>query len=191
MKIVEEQIPILIREGNDREVLSYLYKKVFPQVKKYIMQHNGNREDAYDVFQDAIIYFYKQVTKNQFDSQYKVLGYLYRLSLNRWFNKLKQEKKYIFSETMQEYDQEYNLPTLELINTSQENLLTTLFSEIGEKCIELLTYTIYYNLLMEDIMLRMGFPTVDAVKMRHKRCKEKLVLEIQKNPSLADRLKSL
>jgi RNA polymerase sigma factor (sigma-70 family) len=191
MKIIEDQIPSLIREGKDREVLSFLYKEVFPQVKKYIVRHNGNREDAYDVFQDAIVYFYKQVMQNELNPNYKVFGYLYRLSLNRWINKLKKDKRYVLSEDMQEFDNEESLPRLELINGPNENLLVSLFSGIGDKCVELLTYTIYYNLLMEDIMLRMGFTSVNAVKMRHMRCKEKLVLELQNNPSLLGKIKGI
>ena len=186
--MVEEEIPLLIRQGKDREVLTFLYKEVFPQVKRYIMRHDGNREDAYDVFQDAILYFYKQVTKNEFNPQYKVFGYLYRLSLNRWLNKLKQEKRFALKEDMEVFDQEEHLPAVELINSPNENLLVSLFSGIGDKCVELLTYTIYYNLMLEDIVIRMGFPSVDAVKMRHKRCKERLVLEIEKNPVLLERL---
>ncbi len=191
MKIQEEHIPSLIKEGKDREVLSLLYKEVFPQVKKYIVRHNGNREDAYDVFQDAIVYFYKQVMKNELNPTYKIFGYLYRLSLNRWINKLKKDKRFTLSEDMHAFDSQEHLPALELINTPQENLLVTLFSGIGDKCVELLTYTIYYNLLLEDIVLRMGFSSVDAVKMRHMRCKEKLVQEIKNNPSLINRLKGL
>lgn len=191
MKIAEEQIPALIREGKDKEVLSFLYKEVFPQVKKYIVRHQGNREDAYDVFQDAIVYFYKQVIKDEFNPTYKVFGYLYRLSLNRWLNKIKKDKRFRLTEDMQKYDTYEHLPRLELINSKEENLLVTLFSGIGDKCVELLTYTIYYNLLLEDVMARMGFPSVDAVKMRHMRCKERLVQEIKNNPHLADRLRGL
>lgn len=78
-----------------------------------------------------------------------------------------------------------------LIPPEEENLLRSLFAGIGEKCIELLSYTIFYNMLLEDVMHRMGFSSLSAVKMQQMRCKQKLMEEIEKRPSLVDRIKGL
>lgn len=192
MKISEEQIPDLIRKGKDKEVVPHLYKKVFPLVENYVRKNSGRKEDASDVFQDSLLLFYKQVIKNTFDPKYKVYGYLYRISINLWINKIKKEQKIQYLETvgeeaLEEEPSHWDRPS----ERTDENVLRTLFSGIGEKCIELLTYTVYYNLLMEDIMLRMGFTSVDAVKMQQHRCKQKLIKEIENNPALADRLKGI
>ncbi len=93
MKISEDQIPELIRNGKDKEVIPHLYKKVFPLVENYIRKNSGRKEDASDVFQDCLLLFYKQVIKNTFDPKYKVYGYLYRISINLWINKIKKEQK--------------------------------------------------------------------------------------------------
>jgi hypothetical protein len=76
------------------------------------------------------------------------------------------------------------------ISGNNGNLLKQLFSNIGEKCLELLHYTIYTEILMEDIAIRMGFSSVNAVKMQQVRCKQKLIEEMNKNPQLAGKLRS-
>ncbi|GAL84384.1 DNA-directed RNA polymerase specialized sigma subunit [Sporocytophaga myxococcoides] len=192
MKISEEQIPDLIRNGKDKEVIPHLYKKVFPLVENYIRKNSGRKEDASDVFQDCLLLFYKQVIKNTFDPKYKVYGYLYRISINLWINKIKKEQRIQYLETVgDEAFEEEPSPWDRPQERTDENVIKSLFSGIGEKCVELLTNTVYYNLLMEDIMIRMGFSSIDAVKMQQKRCKQKLIKEIENNPALADKLKGI
>ncbi len=192
MKISEHEIPLLIKQGNDKEVITELYKIVFPKVKKYIVRHNGIKDDAYDVFQDALLYFYKQVVEDRFSDKYTVYGYVYRLSINRWLNKLKKDQRVNFTSELEtssaiEFDEEEN-KYLSILKEG-ENLLEKLFSNIGEKCVELLTYTIYYDLMAEDIALRMGFASEGAVKMQIKRCREKLYAEAEKDPSILEKIR--
>ena len=192
MKISEEQIPELIRNGKDKEVIPHLYKKVFPLVENYIRKNSGRKEDASDVFQDCLLLFYKQVIKNTFDPKYRIYGYLYRISINLWINKIKKEQRIQYLETIgDEAFEEEPSPWDRPPERTDQNVIKSLFSGIGEKCVELLTNTVYYNLLMEDIMIRMGFSSVDAVKMQQQRCKQKLIKEIENNPALADKLKGI
>jgi RNA polymerase sigma factor (sigma-70 family) len=193
MKIEESQIPELIRLGKDKQVIPVLYDKVLPIVQKFIVRNQGSKDDAFDAFQDALLSFYKQVVKGSFDPKYKVYGYLYRLSINFWLNKLKKDKRVVFESEFNEMDlsdDSQNPERMAFIKTSDENVLRTLFSSIGDKCIELLTYTIYQNILMEDIVLRMGMASVDSCKMQVMRCKKKLVQLIEENPALLEKLKS-
>ena len=189
VNINEEQIPDLIRAGKDKEVIPLLYKKVFPVVKKYMVSRGGDKEDAFDIFQDALMDFYSQVMRDDFNTQYKVYGYLFRFCINKWITRLKRNKKIEFKEDLSDYETGVFPESDYLLLGKEENVLKTLFSPIGTKCIELLTYTIYNNMLMEDIALRMNFPSVSAVKMQVMRCKQKLTEEIEKNPRLVDRLK--
>lgn len=189
MNIQEDQIPHLMRQGKDKEVVPLLYKKVFPIVKKYIVSHGGEKEDAFDLFQDALVDFYSQVMRGEYKEQYKVYGFLFRYSINKWINKVKRNKKIVLKEDLSDFEN-IGVPHIEYTFLKKEdNLLRTLFAPIGEKCIELLTYTVFYHMLMEDIVLRMGFPSEAAAKMQHLRCKQKLAEEIEKRPHLLDRLK--
>ncbi|MBC7389617.1 MAG: sigma-70 family RNA polymerase sigma factor [Opitutaceae bacterium] len=188
----ESKILELIRQGKDKEVIPLIYKKVLPQLKNYIVKNNGNREDAYDVFHDSLIIFYEQVIKQEFDTKYNIYGYLYKIAVFRWINKVKKLKSFVFTEEVPDLkSEESNFENRVNVNLTDTNLLDSLFSPIGEKCIELLSYTIYSDMNMEDIMLRMEFSSVEAVRMQHMRCKQKLIKEIQNNPSLMKKLKGI
>lgn len=182
----------LIRQGNEKVAISLLYKKVLPQVKNYISKNRGKKEDASDVFHDALMLLYQQVLNGTFNEKYNIFGYLYRLSIFRWLNALKKDKPVTYVEDLPEVGmEEMNQNWANSDPLKEKNLLEELFSPIGEKCIELLHYSIYSEMHAEDIMLRMGFTSIDATRMQQVRCKQKLIKEIEKNPSLLDKLKGI
>ncbi|MGN6646129.1 MAG: RNA polymerase sigma factor [Cytophaga sp.] len=191
MIVKEENIVSLIKSGKDREVVPVLYKKVYPLVEYYIVRNSGTKDDASDVFQDTLLLFYKQIMQDSFDEKYKVFGYLYKISLYKWMNKAKKNNRIKFVDGIENLDYlMVHETTNETIPNPDENIIRKLFSPIGEKCIELMTYTTYSSLLLEDIMLRMELNSVAAVKMQLKRCKEKLLKQIEENPSLINQLKN-
>lgn len=190
MSIKEDNIVSLMNQGKDREVIPLLYKKVYPLVERYILRNSGNKDDASDIFQDALLLFYKQILHKTYDPKYKVFGYLYKICIYKWVNKAKKNSRVVFVEEIEKFEQPADNYFPEgLITHADENIIRKLFNPIGEKCIELLTYTTYSDLLMEDIMVRMNFNSVSAVKMQLKRCKEKLLKEIDENPSLINQLR--
>lgn len=179
----EKQVPSLIREGRGNEVIAMLYKLIYPKVRNFISKNQGRKEDASDVFQDAILYFYKQVMEDKFNEKYTVYGYIYRLSINRWINKIKKDKKISLpGESLDVPDEEISkeYDSIEDILANRK-LVEKMMEGVGEKCKEILIYSISYNLMMEDIMLRMGFVSEGAVKMQLKRCKEKLYRLVEEN----------
>ena len=187
--IKQEHIVSYIKEGKDNLVIPLLYKKALPELKSYISLNKGNKEDTYDIFHDALMIFYDQVITNKFNEKYSVYGYLYRLCVFRWINKIKRDKLITLKDNMPDFVA-YELKEDDTNNEfKDETLLNSLFSKIGEKCIELLNYTIYSKMLMEDIMLRMNFSSPESVRMQQMRCKQKLMKEIEQNPSLLKRLK--
>lgn len=181
----------MIRQGRDKEAIQSLYKNVLPNVKKYIRNNNGSHEDAFDIFQDALLAFYQSVIENRYDPQYKAYGYVYKLCVFRWINKAKREKLSFKEELPEVYAEEPRSWFSESEQNDEEKLLRTLFSSIGEKCLELLSYTIYKGMLLEDVMLRMNFQSLAAVRMQHMRCKEKLTLEMEKRPEILFKLRGL
>lgn len=191
MEIREDQIPHLIRQGKGKEAIPVLYKKVFPLVKKYIVTHGGIKEDAFDLFQDALIDFYAQVIKGEYKEHYKVFGYLFKYCIHKWINKMKRAKKIEFKEDLSIFENREG-GTVEFgLLGKEDDLLRSLFAPIGDKCIELLTLTVLNNMLLEDVVLRMQFPSVAAAKMQHLRCKQKLAEELEKHPELVNRLKGI
>ena len=192
MRIEEKDIPLLIKNGKENEVIALLYKTIFPKVKNYIVKQNGRREDAYDIFQDAILYFYKQVIDGTFNDKYTVYGYLYKISINRWLNKIKKDHRLqLYAEFPEDFEAQSNPSGFDELILAMNNkvILDKILLMVGEKCKEILNYSICYNFMIEDIMVRMGFVSEAATKMQVKRCKEKLYKVVEENPELIKNLK--
>ncbi|WP_299251881.1 RNA polymerase sigma factor [uncultured Cytophaga sp.] len=188
---IEKEIPDLIKQGKDADVIHLFYKLVYPRVKKAILKRGGKKEDIEDVFQESIMYLYKQIIGDKFSDKYTVYGFLYTHTIHRWMNYLRKNNRYVHVDFQTDISYgNLKVDHDEVYPTAKEgNLITELFSTIGNTCIEILTYTIYQNLMMEDIQIRMGFETEGAVKMKLKRCREKLYKEIEKNPIILQKLK--
>ncbi len=182
-----------INDGKDDEAINLLYKKVFPLVKKYIVGRGGDKEDVFDLFQDALVEFYKMVGAKKYDSRYKVEAFVYNLCIHKWLNKIKRDQRLVFKDDLEMTVNQY--VETERVDYQflgkEEQLIHQLFEKIGDKCKELLTYTIFNDLMMEDIVIRMGFASIAAAKMQHQRCKQKVLDEIHSNPEILNKLKGI
>lgn len=162
-----------------------------PNVKKYIKNNRGSVDDALDIFQDALIAFYESVMSGKYNEQYKAYGYVYRICINRYINKVQRDKLKFVEEIPEKNLESPKAWFSESESKDEAQLLRELFASVGEKCLELLDYMIYKSMLVEDIMIRMNFPSETAVRMQHQRCKEKLVKEMEKKPALLTKLRGL
>lgn len=180
-----------IRNGEDREVLKYLYATILPVVEDYIRLNSGTSEEAFDVFQDAMVIFYKQVILGTFDdTKYKIAGYLYTISKNLWINVSKKKNRAIIYENSQSSLFEMDSTLLDLIiDKEREETLTKLFKKLGQACIELLTLSIYQGLTMREIAEKLG-STENSIKVQCHRCRKKLSDMVMKNSSLINILKN-
>lgn len=190
MKIREDQIVGLIKQGTDQKVIEHLYKTVFPRVKRYIISKKGNQDDAADAFQEAIMSLYKHIIAHTYNEKYTPYGYLYTVSINRWLNAIRKTSKLQFTEEAIEDPEITTQEHTAFLNQKEEkkSLLDQFFVDLGEKCLELLKYSIYQNLLLEDIALRMGIAGTDAAKMQLFRCKQKMMKTLEDNPHLKSQL---
>ncbi len=184
--VSDNEILNAIKHQQDDKVLNNLYELVLPKVKRYICGHNGTEEEAYDIFQDAVLILYKQVVLNKFNTQYKIENFLFSISKNLWINYIKRKNKMVNTDF---YDFDTELPEsfLDDIFTDEKLSLTKkVFKSLEEKCQEILNYSVYQELSMEDIATRMKISSVSAAKMQNYRCKKKLAELIKKNKTLLD-----
>jgi RNA polymerase sigma factor (sigma-70 family) len=189
MTIPDKEILIAIKEGQDSRVLSYLYKKVLPKVKNYIRSNSGSDDDAYDIFQDAIMAFYKYVKTGKYNEKYEIDGFIYSVSRNLWINKAKKDKRKVsLPDNYKEPAYEENIVS-GIVSKEREKMIAGLLSQLGERCQQLLTYSIFYKMSLAEISDKMGFANENAVKTKKYKCKQRLIDLIEKNPSLKDQLK--
>lgn len=183
MQIKDKEIITAIKKGKDDKVLNRLYQEILPKVSSFIRNNSGSDDEAFDVFQDAVMAFYKLVVTGKFNEEYEISGFIYTVSRNLWINRVKKLNKHISVDT----DDSRGLPEASFLdsmyNEEKRSLVKTLFEQLDFKCKEILTYTVYQSLTMEDVCVRMGFASENAAKTSNYRCKKKLA-ELVKNSSL-------
>ncbi|MFN8437656.1 MAG: sigma-70 family RNA polymerase sigma factor [Cytophagales bacterium] len=190
MNISNENIIEHVLQGKDREVIKYLYQKIFPQIKKNLIKKGAQKEDIEDVFQEAVMIFYKMIMDKKIDRSLNITGLLYTITVNRWTNLLRKNSRNVIVDFQE--DTKFDIRTedvkeIEMVK-KEKNALQSLFSQIGQKCIDLLSLSIYKDLSIEDIQSRFAFTSEGATKMQIKRCKDKLNELIEKNPKLVNQL---
>lgn len=177
-----------IREGNDDKALRYLYSKVLPRIRRYIMQNSGSEDDARDVFQDAVLIFYKHVKLGRFDENKEIAGFIFSVGRNLWINLAKKKNRVVELTDEANTLEEGENATEQLISQEREAYVMKMFSMLGETCKTLLIYSIYDKLSMKEIREKMGFSSENVAKTKHYKCKQRLIGLVKDDTSIKDML---
>ena len=133
MRIKDSELIAAIKAGRDDKVLSELYDHILPKVISFIRSNSGSDDEAFDVFQDAVLAFFKQVVTGKFDEKYDVSGFIYSVSRNLWINRVKKINRHISVETeaTQELEEESFLESV--YSEEKTNLVKSLFQKLDSK----------------------------------------------------------
>lgn len=175
-KYTDTEIIEAIRTGKSNNVLHYLYININPKIKAWIKQNNGSDDEAQDIFQDSVIAFYKFVSDNKFEYGKSVEGFLFTVAKNKWINRAKKMNQQTTYEAKHESNHYVANEYIDFkIKTEQEEKINKVLSQLGERCKELLTYSIFNKLSMEEISQKMGFSNADTAKTKNYKCKQRLI----------------
>jgi len=184
-KFTDQQIIEGLLKGEDDKILEYLYDAVLPGVKKMVYKYKGTDDQAYDVFQDAILKFYSYVKQGKFQDASNIKGFIYTISRNLYIDFLRRQGK---SRSIEEINAgaiaSTDSPLERIITNEKEAKVLEFFSRMGETCKNVLIYYFYYNMSMKEISEKMNFSSEDVAKTKKFKCKEKLLQLVKKDPSL-------
>ena len=79
-------------KNHDNEVLNFIYRKYFPEIRFFVIKNSGTDEDAQDVFQEAIIIIYKKLRDGVLDLTCSFKTYLYSVCRIVWLKQLEKRK---------------------------------------------------------------------------------------------------
>jgi RNA polymerase sigma factor (sigma-70 family) len=191
LNYTDSEILAAIRDGNDKNAIKSLYDSVLPNVEYFVCSNSGSHEDAFDVFQDALIVFYKQVASGNFDvAKYKIHGFVYTISKNLWINVAKKKGRAIKWEREQNKHEHESSFLEKVVDDERTMTLEKLFNSMDPKCVQLLTMSIYNKLSMREIAEKLGAVSEDTVKVQCHRCRKKLSELVKQNSSLLNILRN-
>lgn len=188
----DKEILDCIRTGNNNGALSYLYTESLAKVRQYILKNSGTKDDANDIFQDAVIILFNQVRLNKFNETYSIDSFMYSVSRNLWIDKVRREKKFTAYESPEQFAAiSGDLDHLDdLISKEKTQAMKQVFNKLDEKCRQILNYVIHDKYSMKEIKEKMGYTSENVAKTTHYRCKQYLKELVKSNPALITLLKS-
>jgi RNA polymerase sigma factor (sigma-70 family) len=166
----DQKIIELIKQQQHDKVFKTLYV-YFPVVKKMILANGGRSEDAEDIYQDALIVFYKKASEIDFKLTSSINTYLYSIARFMWMDQFKKQQKQVFVDIEKEQINEVEfITTIETEN--QWKLAEKVISELGERCKELLLLFYFQSKKMKDIASKMGYNSENTAKNQKYKCLE-------------------
>ena len=172
-----EQSMITAIKSGDQKALNFLYKKYYAGVQKMVLKNSGDESDAKDIYQDAVIVFYKKMQETNFELTCAVSTYLFSVSRNLWFKKLRNRGKEIAfdfsdSESFIDIQDEQELP--EEGNSPSEELAIQTLKNLGDPCKTILEQFYFYKKSMKDIAQLLNYKNEKSAKNQKYKCMQRL-----------------
>jgi len=159
------------------------------QIVAMVKKNSGSREEGIDVFHEGIIAMDDSIRKNKYRGEGTLSAYLYTICRYNWLNKLKRNKRMVYTEEEQKLDQvQYENPETISLAEEQKKIINTLLGQIGEKCKQILElWKLSYS--MEEIAEKVGLDNAGIARRQRYNCYKKLLAVVDSQPQLKNILK--
>lgn len=167
-----------IREG-DESVLKEIYRNYREEFLSWSAgAYRARREDAADIFQDAVIIFHRNVVEGKLREMHSSLKtYLFAIGRHLLWKRLGKKRKIVLEEEAPpgwadqlddslHYNEEL---------THRQQFVQDILLELTEACQQILTLFYYYRFSMESIKERMGFSSEEGARTAKHRCLKKFI----------------
>jgi RNA polymerase sigma factor (sigma-70 family) len=175
------------------QALSSLYQVtgLFFKIKHMVTNNGGNEEDARDVFHEGIITLDRKIRQEEYEDRGTIESYLLGVCRFIWSNQKRKNQRVELKEDFTTYDQSTGENPLDtMLNNEGQNLVASLFNQLGENCSKILSlWKLSYS--MNEIAEEMGLPSGDNARKHKFRCYQKLLGLIDNSPELAHNLKNV
>lgn len=170
----EEYIQALIT-GNSL-IIKKIYNQLYPKIERFVTKNQGDRDDALDVFHDALMYIIvTQKEKAKPIDSFE--AYLFVICKNLWKKTLKKRVTKVEDATLVDETTDLSLFILE-----QEyfDFYIEKFNCLSQNCKELLSS--YFNgLNYQEIVKEYSYATVNTARQRIFKCRTKLIQLIKED----------
>ncbi len=170
-KVIEQ-----LRKGNTA-VFKELYNH-YPMIRNMVIKNSGTDEDAKDLFQNALIVFYKKAISPDFVLTAKISSYLYAVCDNNWKKKLTRDKSRhhgnLDNINESSHSTEMEIDVDHHPKPSIKETVDQLLEEIGEPCKSILIMHEYKKLSMKEITKALGYANDHTTRQQKYKCIQKL-----------------
>ncbi len=170
---------------NDKAIIQKIYDDYLPRIRNFITKNRGTENDAWEIFQEALIIIMKKAKAANFKLSSNFYTFLYGVCRNLWGNEL--QKKYRTEVTIDD-TLKYKSNTdyeKELIQSEQFYLYREKFAMLRERCQELLNH--YFNgKKFRMIANLMGYASESVARKEKHKCQQHLIKSIKADPKFRE-----
>ena len=174
-----------------QKAIAYIYrdKALKNQIIAFVKRNSGSAEDGIDIFHEGIIALDDNIRKGKYQEEGKLQAYLFSICRFLWLNKIKRNKKMVYTDELSQLDKvAYDTPESLSMSEEQKNLLGEVLSRLGEKCEKILElWKLSYS--MEEIAQKVGLKNAGVARRQRYNCYQKLMQILDKEPNLKNSLK--
>lgn len=176
-------IVVRLRRG-DRRAIRELYEQAFPQCASIVYRNNGDKEDAKDLFQEALLVLFNNVRRHDFRLTCDVKTYLFSVVRNLWLKRLNARKKGGLALVMDAQEEAYIIIAEDELEEKMQfetkhRHIAEILENFKADCRALLMSFYFQKKSLKEIAKAMGY-TDQFVKVKKNRCMEALKKEVHK-----------
>ena len=183
-----------LRSGSRmEESIKAIYRNYFDSLSWYVMNNNGTRQDAEDIFQEVVVSFIELVQKDRFRGESTVKTFLFSLNRHTWLNELKRRGRALAREEKFEKSQERSVLDVSFQITGREdrNKVMDVIGRLGETCKKILLLFYYENRSIAEILKTLDYENEQVVRNKKSKCLKQLAAMINEDPVLKQTLKNI
>jgi len=164
-----------VRRG-ENWALDVLYKRHFGLVQKFIVNNSGSRDEAQDIYQEAMIVLCEKLADHTFQLQCAVSTFLYSVSRRLWLKHLRDEgRKGLVREEHDMISEDAGLLADGFLETEARlKQMEEGMKLLGEPCATILKDYYAANMSMEAIAEKFGYTNADNAKNQKYKCLQRL-----------------
>nr|WP_321228175.1 sigma-70 family RNA polymerase sigma factor [uncultured Psychroserpens sp.] len=166
--------------NSDTKIINAIYEKNFYKVKSFILNNKGQKQDAQDIFQKALLQLAVRYKKEKFTINTSFEAYLFTVCKNLWRRELNKIKiKVTIGEIIELKDDNQDI-ALAVLEQKRWELFTESLDLISENCKKILK--LYFSKISyADIMKKFNYNSETVVRQRVFKCKKSLKEYVKKD----------
>lgn len=168
--------------NHDSAALEFVYDEYFPMIEAFVIRNSGNKDEAKDVFQEAMIIVYKKIRDEKLELNCKFVTYLYAICKKVW---IQERRKYLLrADKLRQQPLMVHDPGTEedpLLQKHLKELFDKHFRELSKDCQKILSM-FFSNHTVEEIREEMNYKDLHHAADRKYRCKKSLIKRMMNDP---------
>ncbi|MBK5280110.1 MAG: sigma-70 family RNA polymerase sigma factor [Bacteroidia bacterium] len=154
-------------KAGDEKALEFIYAKYYRMMTKLVITNSGTEDEAMDVYQDALVVFWKKARSGNLVMTSKMSTYIYSICQNLWRKELDRKKRL-------SNEQKDGSVSMDMDSPEREKIIAKCMNQLGETCRKVLMYYYFDEMSMQEIADKLGFANTDTAKTKKYKCKQKL-----------------